>query len=246
MITTTNRPAASCFLLKEGCTTSSSCFRCSSHSSRISSTKPSDSRLLPGDLLRDFEGLLSPRALLTATKNRARVTPTVAAGVWCIPSRLARELTPARAVNMMSRRREVAEPKTASWPLNPLHSQGQQRWMILPLAQSKQRCCRQVQVREGVVVCSVVLDTRVTLYVLIGEKHDIPRCPPLRGFAIRVFVTTPTTFPFSHCPRLRRRMAASLHQIARGGVVEEGEDFFREVTDSKGEQAANAIDGMQR
>lgn len=44
----------------------------------------------------------------------------------------------------------------------------------------------------------------------------------------------------------RTRMAASLHQIARGGVVEEGENFFREVTDSKGEQAANAVDGMQR
>eukprot|EP00903_Cladosiphon_okamuranus_P007713 g7474.t1 len=41
-------------------------------------------------------------------------------------------------------------------------------------------------------------------------------------------------------------MAPSLHQIARRGVVEEGESFFREVTDSKGEQAANAVDGMQR
>jgi len=41
-------------------------------------------------------------------------------------------------------------------------------------------------------------------------------------------------------------MAAGLHQIARSGVVEEGENFFREVTDSKGEQAANAVDGMQR
>lgn len=41
-------------------------------------------------------------------------------------------------------------------------------------------------------------------------------------------------------------MAANLHQIARGGVVKEGERFFREVTDSKGEQAANAVDGMQR
>lgn len=121
--------------------------------------------------------------------------------------------------------------------------------MILPLAQSIQRVDRYRCGRGVCVVCSVVLDTRVTLYVcfdMYSEKHDIPRCPPPRGFAIRVFVTTPTTFPFSHCPRLRRRMAASLHQIARGGVVEEGEDFFREVTDSKGEQAANAIDGMQR
>ncbi|CAM9961545.1 unnamed protein product, partial [Ectocarpus sp. 12 AP-2014] len=41
-------------------------------------------------------------------------------------------------------------------------------------------------------------------------------------------------------------MAVSLHQIARAGAVEEGEDFFREATDSRGEQAANALDGMQR
>lgn len=41
-------------------------------------------------------------------------------------------------------------------------------------------------------------------------------------------------------------MAATLHQIARSGEVGEGEDFFREATDSKGEQAANAVDGMQR
>ncbi|CAB1114859.1 unnamed protein product [Ectocarpus sp. CCAP 1310/34] len=41
-------------------------------------------------------------------------------------------------------------------------------------------------------------------------------------------------------------MAASLHQIARAGALEEGEEFFRVATDSRGEQAANALDGMQR
>lgn len=50
----------------------------------------------------------------------------------------------------------------------------------------------------------------------------------------------------SHNFTRTHKMAASLHQIARGGVVEEGENFFREVTDSKGEKAANAVDGMQR
>lgn len=41
-------------------------------------------------------------------------------------------------------------------------------------------------------------------------------------------------------------MASRLHQIARAGVVEDGEDFFRESTDSRGLKAANALDGMQR
>lgn len=41
-------------------------------------------------------------------------------------------------------------------------------------------------------------------------------------------------------------MALALHKIARSGEVGEGEDFFRESTDFKGEQAANAVDEMQR
>lgn len=41
-------------------------------------------------------------------------------------------------------------------------------------------------------------------------------------------------------------MASRLHQIARAGVLEEGEDFFREATDSRGLKAVNALDGMQR
>jgi len=67
----------------------------------------------------------------------------------------------------------------------------------------------------------------------IGMYHraSIPAPPQLFG-AKRFFSTT--------------AMAASLHQIARGGDVEEGEKFFREVTDSRGEKAANTVDGMQR
>lgn len=41
-------------------------------------------------------------------------------------------------------------------------------------------------------------------------------------------------------------MASRLHQIARAGIVEEGEEFFREATDSRGLKEANALDGMQR
>lgn len=41
-------------------------------------------------------------------------------------------------------------------------------------------------------------------------------------------------------------MASRLHQIARGGLLREAEDFFRETTDSRGKKAANALDGMQR
>lgn len=41
-------------------------------------------------------------------------------------------------------------------------------------------------------------------------------------------------------------MASRLHQIARAGKVDEGEEFFRGETDSRGRKAANTLDGMQR
>lgn len=147
MITTTNLPAASCALLSEGCPTSC-CFRSSSHSSRIRSTKPSVSRPLPGVLLRALEGLPSPRALLTATKHKARVIPTVAAAAWFIPT--AEELAPAQsgcepwrsAVGAVCR--QAAETNSAVYTRSILAAE-EQRWTIPPLAKPLRRGCRQEQ-----------------------------------------------------------------------------------------------------
>lgn len=119
MITTTNRPAVSCALLNEGWIAPS----LSSHSSRIRSTRPSDSRL-PSDLLRDLEGgLLCPRALLTTTRHRARVIPTVAAVAWCIPP--ARCIAGA-AAGQKQRDGGARPAETTKQPhfSNPLHSRG--------------------------------------------------------------------------------------------------------------------------
>lgn len=37
-----------------------------------------------------------------------------------------------------------------------------------------------------------------------------------------------------------------LHQMARSGMVQEAENFFKELADSDAQQAANAVDDKQR
>lgn len=98
MITTTNRPSLSCFLLKDGCWTMLS-FPCpwawlSSKSSLISSTKPSPDMSPPFFLARRLLSAASdslaapprPRALLAATRHSTSATATDGAVAWCILS----------------------------------------------------------------------------------------------------------------------------------------------------------------